>query len=87
MADRVQKNAKLLNRVRRIRGQVEDIERAIASGVPRKTLIHQIASCRGTVRGLMVLVVESRIRACIGDSRAELEASEPLLDVLHRCFK
>jgi DNA-binding FrmR family transcriptional regulator len=87
MVGRVQKNAKLLNRVRRIRGQVDGIEREIVSGDPSKKLIHQIASCRGALSGLLTLLVESRIRSCLSNSRAGLEASEPLLDVIQRYFK
>ena len=36
-----------LSRVRRIRGQVEALERALESGEPCMTILQQIASIRG----------------------------------------
>ena len=43
-----------LSRVRRIRGQVEALERALESGEPCMTILQQIASIRGAANGLMV---------------------------------
>lgn len=42
-----------LSRVRRIRGQVEALERALESGEPCMTILQQIASIRGAANGLM----------------------------------
>jgi FrmR/RcnR family transcriptional regulator, repressor of frmRAB operon len=53
---------KLLARSRRIRGQIEAIERALDSNEGCDTIMHQIAACRGALAGLMVEVVEDHVR-------------------------
>ncbi len=45
-----------LSRVRRIRGQVEALERALESGEPCMTILQQIASIRGAANGLCEMV-------------------------------
>lgn len=52
---------RLLARVRRIRGQVEAIERALESEAGCETVMHQIAGVRGAMAGLMAEVVEEHI--------------------------
>ena len=47
-----------LSRVRRIRGQVEALERALESGEPCMTILQQIASIRGAANGLMGEMVD-----------------------------
>ena len=46
-----------LSRVRRIRGQVEALERALESGEPCMTILQQIASIRGAANGLMLSLI------------------------------
>ncbi len=54
---------KLLNRVRRIRGQVEAIERALDGEAGCAQIMHQIAGCRGAINILLVEV--SRITSAL----------------------
>jgi DNA-binding FrmR family transcriptional regulator len=54
--------AKLLNRVRRVRGQVEAIERALETEQGCATVLHLIVAARGAVNGLMAEVIEDHIR-------------------------
>jgi DNA-binding FrmR family transcriptional regulator len=54
--------AKLLNRVRRIRGQVEAIERALENEEGCATVLHLITAARGAINGLMAEVIEDHIR-------------------------
>ena len=51
-----------LSRVRRIRGQVEALERALESGEPCMTILQQIASIRGAANGLMGEMVEIHLQ-------------------------
>lgn len=51
-----------LSRVRRIRGQVEALERALESGEPCMTILQQIASIRGAANGLMGEMVEIHLK-------------------------
>ncbi len=78
---------KLLNRVRRIRGQVEAIERALETETSCADVMQQLTSCRGALNGLIGVVVEDHIRTHFGDAPNSAEATEHLLDVVHSYFK
>jgi DNA-binding FrmR family transcriptional regulator len=53
---------KLLNRVRRIRGQVEAIERALETERACGEVLHLLAATRGALGGLMAEVLEDHVR-------------------------
>jgi DNA-binding FrmR family transcriptional regulator len=57
----IREKQQLLARVRRIRGQVEAIERALETEAGCETVMHQIAGVRGAMAGLMAEVVEEHI--------------------------
>ena len=75
MTHTIRDKAKLLARVRRIRGQVEAVERALAEEAGCETVMHQIAGIRGAVSGLMAEVVEAHVRAHFGNG-AEASAED-----------
>jgi FrmR/RcnR family transcriptional regulator, repressor of frmRAB operon len=52
----------VLSRVRRLRGQVEALERALEAGAECAPVLQQIAAVRGAVNGLMAGVLESHLR-------------------------
>jgi DNA-binding FrmR family transcriptional regulator len=54
--------AKLLNRVRRVRGQIEAVERALESEIGCAAVLHLIAAARGAINGLMTEVIEDHLR-------------------------
>jgi FrmR/RcnR family transcriptional regulator, repressor of frmRAB operon len=63
---------KLLNRVRRIRGQIEAVERLLEAEKECGEVLQQIAACRGSINGLMAEVIEGHIRchiAVVGEDR------------------
>jgi DNA-binding FrmR family transcriptional regulator len=49
-------------RLRRIKGQVEALERAVEAGTECKLLLQQIAAMRGAAGGLMAEVMEIHLR-------------------------
>lgn len=51
-----------LTRVRRIRGQLDALERALEDGSECGPVLQQIAAVRGAVNGLMAGVLESHLR-------------------------
>jgi DNA-binding FrmR family transcriptional regulator len=61
MGHTIREKNKLIARVRRIRGQVEAIERALASESECTDVLRLIASVRGAVNGLMGEVMEDHI--------------------------
>jgi DNA-binding FrmR family transcriptional regulator len=84
--------AKLLARVRRLRGQVEAIERALETEAGCDQVMHLIAAARGAMAGLMAEVVEDHVRSHLVDSESHPdalnpEATEQLLDVIRAYLK
>jgi DNA-binding FrmR family transcriptional regulator len=87
MTHTIRENQKLLARVRRIRGQVDAIERALETEAGCERVMHLIAGVRGAVAGLMAEVVEDHVRTHLVDASAhpgalKMDAAEQLLDVV-----
>jgi DNA-binding FrmR family transcriptional regulator len=87
MTHTIRDKQKLLARVRRIRGQVEAIERALESEAGCDQVMQLIAGVRGATAGLMAEVVEDHVRTHLVDAAKypgalRPEATEQLLDVV-----
>ena len=67
MTHTVREKDKLLARVRRIRGQVQAIERALDSEAGCEKVMHLLASTRAAMSGLMAEVVEDHVRTHLVD--------------------
>ena len=83
---------KLLARVRRIKGQVEAIERALDGEAGCEQVLHLIAGVRGATAGLMAEVVEDHVRTHLVDAdkypgALNAEATEQRLDVVRTYMK
>ena len=61
MAHTVRDKAKLLARVRRIRGQAVALEKQLNDGSQCIPVLQQIAAIRGAVNGLMAAVIEGHV--------------------------
>ena len=69
--------SKALARVRRIRGQLDALERALEAGADCAPVLQQLAAVRGAVNGLMSEVLESHLRESFAqppDSKPQREA-------------
>ena len=53
---------KALTRVKRIRGQLDALERALEDGADCAPVLQQLAAVRGAVNGLMSEILESHLR-------------------------
>lgn len=53
---------RVLARVRRVRGQLDALEKALEEGADCGPVLQQIAAMRGAVNGLMAGVLESHLR-------------------------
>jgi DNA-binding FrmR family transcriptional regulator len=92
MSHTIREKAKLLARVRRIRGQVEAIERALDAEAECEQVMHLIAGARGAMAGLMAEVVEDHVRTHLVDvekhpNALNAEAAEQLLEVVRTYLK
>jgi DNA-binding FrmR family transcriptional regulator len=83
--------AKMLSRVRRIKGQVEAIERALEGPSECEDILQLVASCRGALNGLMAELIEGHLRFHVltPDRKtlpSQLEAADELIAVVKRYF-
>jgi DNA-binding FrmR family transcriptional regulator len=62
MAHVIRDKKKLLNRVQRLRGQVDAIAKALEQEQECAAILHTIAACRGSFDSLMAEILESHIR-------------------------
>jgi DNA-binding FrmR family transcriptional regulator len=62
MAHTAEEKKRLLNRVRRIMGQVAAIQRALEQESDCSDVLHNISACRGAMDALMAEVIEGHIR-------------------------
>lgn len=87
MTHTIREKQKLLARVRRMKGQVEAIERALEAEAGCEPVLHLIAGVRGALAGLMVEVVEDHITMHLVDAERhpgalDREAAGQLVDLI-----
>jgi FrmR/RcnR family transcriptional regulator, repressor of frmRAB operon len=92
MAHTTKDKEKLLNRIRRIKGQVSAIEAALDSDEECSKVLQTIAACRGAINGLMAEVMEGHVRYHVIDPKSrptskQAEAAEELIDIVNRYLK
>ncbi|WP_076591243.1 metal/formaldehyde-sensitive transcriptional repressor [Herminiimonas arsenitoxidans] len=69
----VKENKKLLARIRRMKGQVIALEKALEGDSDCGAVLQQIAAIRGAANGLMGEVLESHIREHLGENAASAQ--------------
>jgi DNA-binding FrmR family transcriptional regulator len=92
MSHTVREKGKLLARVRRIRGQVEALERALEAEKGCTEVLQQIAAVRGAINSLMSEVIDDHVRTHIANpaitNHAErTKGADELLDVVRAYLK
>lgn len=91
MSHTAREKSKLLSRVRRIRGQVEALERALEAERGCAEILQQIAAVRGAVNGLMVEVMEDHIQTHLGSPQGSdakrRDSADELVEVLRAYLK
>ncbi len=92
MSHTIRHKDKLLARARRLRGQVEAIERALDSEAGCEKVMHLLASARAAMAGLMAEVVEDHVRTHLVDREKHpdafnTEAADHLLSVVRTYLK
>ncbi|MBW8748879.1 MAG: metal/formaldehyde-sensitive transcriptional repressor [Acidobacteria bacterium] len=83
---------KLRNRIRRLRGQLDAVERALTSKEYCADVLMLLAAVRGGVNGLMAEVMEDHIRHHLaegGETQRPIspELAEDLIDLLRSYLK
>jgi FrmR/RcnR family transcriptional regulator, repressor of rcnA expression len=84
----VREREKLVARARRIRGQIEAVERGLARGQGDcADTLQLLAACRGGINSLMAEVMEDHIRDHIGRGRASEEVTDDVLAIVRAYLK
>jgi DNA-binding FrmR family transcriptional regulator len=82
---------KLVARIRRIRGQVDAIERSLSSGDDCADVLMLLANVRGGINSLMAEVLEDHIRLHMltpdKNSAPPTELAEDLIDLVRAYLK
>ena len=92
MGHTIQNREKLLARVKRIRGQVEAVERALEAEAECDKVMHLLASTRAALSGLMAEVIEDHVRTHLVDPEKhpgalDQPATDQLLAVIRTYLK
>ena len=92
MGHTVRDKTKLLNRVRRIGGQLKAIEKALEEEVNSSSILQTIAAARGAMNGLMAEVLEGHVRLHVLDPHQKVtakqnEAADELVDIVRAYLK
>ena len=81
---------KLVNRAKRIRGQMDAVERSLAEKKDCTDVLMLLAAVRGGIDGLMAEVLEDHIRLHLLGKKAKAmtpELGEELIDVVRAYMK
>ena len=89
MSHAIRDKQKLLARVRRIKGQLEAVERALECDAGCDRVMHLIAGARGAMNGLTTEVVEDHVRSnLVGrDDAVGGDAVEQLIETIRTYMK
>ena len=92
MPHTVDEKKRLLNRARRIRGQVEVVVRALEEETECAETLHAISVCRGALDSLMAEVIDGHIRFHVLDpnrdpTEEQTKAAGELIDALKTYLK
>lgn len=92
MAHTVRDKEKLVLRIRRIRGQIEAVERALTTDQDCSDVLQLITAARGALNGLMAELVEDHVRFHVIDPRQKPSseqalAADELIDIIRAYLK
>ena len=83
---------KLLSRVRRLKGQMDAVERALETEAPCGDVLNLVASIRGAISGLTLELIEEHLREHVSDpdtdtDPARAQGAAELIGVLRTYLK
>jgi FrmR/RcnR family transcriptional regulator, repressor of frmRAB operon len=92
MGHTIREKEKLLARVRRVRGQVEAVERALEEEKGCTAVLHLVVAARGAMNSLMAEIIEDHIREHVVDPARErrgrrARGAEELIEVVQAYLK
>ncbi|MBI2435007.1 MAG: metal/formaldehyde-sensitive transcriptional repressor [Candidatus Hydrogenedentes bacterium] len=92
MAHTTRDKKKLLNRTRRIRGQIIAVEKSLEEEHDCSEVLMRIAACRGAINSLMAEIIEGHIRYHVVDpdrkpNSETARAAQEVIDVVRAYLK
>ena len=92
MAHTIRDKQKLLNRVSRLKGQLEAVDKALNEEADCSHILHILSACRGATDSLMAEVIEGHILLHIVDpnrkpTSEQSKAAQDLIDVIKSYLK
>ncbi len=78
----------LLNRTKKVVGQLESVLRALDEDAPCAEVLQRLAAARGAINGLMGELMEDHIRNHMPrNTKSSEEAAEDLIDIVRTYLK
>lgn len=92
MPHTTQHKTRLLARIRRLKGQMEAVERALEAGAPCGDILNLVASIRGAVSSLTAELIEDHIREHVSnpdrdEDRTRAQGAAELIGVVRTYLK
>jgi FrmR/RcnR family transcriptional regulator, repressor of frmRAB operon len=92
MSHTTKQKSKLIARVRRLKGQIEAVERALEAEAACNDVLNLVASVRGAVAGLTAELLEDHVREHISnpdkdEDAARARGAAELIDVIRTYLK
>jgi DNA-binding FrmR family transcriptional regulator len=90
MSERERENLKLQHRLKKIRGQFDALERALAGEDDCAKILMQLAAMRGGINSLMAEVLEDHLRLHLADKDGKgiaPELAEDLVELVRAYLK
>lgn len=90
MSHTQQQQRQLIARLRRIKGQLDGVERALEADAPCAEVLRQLASARGALSGLTTQVLQDHLQEHVVDAPTEADrqaGGKELMNVLRMYMK
>ncbi|MBD8553213.1 metal/formaldehyde-sensitive transcriptional repressor [Rhizobium sp. CFBP 8762] len=81
MSHTIRDQAKLMARIKRLKGQLEAVERALQAQAPCGEVLQLLASIRGALTGLTTEVLEDHLHEHVLHAESETEREQALNEV------
>jgi DNA-binding FrmR family transcriptional regulator len=92
MAHTIRDKTKLLHRVRRIRGQLNAVEKALLAEHDCSTVLLTVVACRGALNSLIAEIIEDHVQFHILDpeqkaTAGQKKAAKEIISIVRRYLK
>ena len=78
----------LVNRTKKVVGQLEAVERALGDDEPCSEVLHRLAAAKGAINSLMAELMEDHIRNHMPrNTKSSEEAAEDLIEIMRTYLK